>query len=810
MIEFLIGAALVLGLTWTDHRWRRRAGAVGADELLPWAELVREDLIAMKSAAFLRVWQLDGPDFETSDDVALEERMERIAEILDGIGGGATLHFDLVRIPCEGYPATAPGAPSIAAELDEIRRRRYSEGRYETRLLLSVCVEMEAAQVQGLRDFFMTGPSDRRSGFEDSALRCEDRLIDFEERLGAVVGLRRLAGSELVSYLGFCVSGEWSDGGGGEVGAPLELSLAHEIVTGHEPSVDGRRVKSYGVRGFPGRTWVGMLRSILEQDTPCRFSVRWVSLSESEGRAALRARLKSWVRRRNDPWRMLTRTKSAKTQAREKEDEAFEDGDALRNIAELGALEDLKTSWGHVSPVLTVYGSEEDGPEEYSPEEEGREIVKRLTALRFRIAQERANAVEAWRSTWPGDRKCNVRRALCSSRHLTRIAPLTSAWHGRRRAGAGTLLACSRAGGRSRFSLDIFSGGVGHLLTIGRTGGGKSVLLVSLGAAFLARNPGGRVVVLDYGASSRIAAEAMGRYSLIRPGGSLRLAPLAGTDDPAERDWIAGWLKDVLEGYGLETSSGRMNAVREALSAVGELPRAERLFAALIEQMREKSVRDALRSVRESAAGLLDGREELAPEGLGTWESFELRDLIGGVSEALAAPLTWLLIHQLESRFREGVPTLLLIDEAARILADERIAKRIDAWLVTLRKDRTAVGLFTQTPEQLARSSAFATLVQSIPTQILLPDAKAVTNAAMYESLGLAAGEIRHLAGLRERTYYVRTESGHATIDLELSPGELSIFGTTEGRSLKEAHARMEGLQREDAEGWALRMIEEG
>src|SRR5690606_34644286 len=94
--------------------------------------------------------------------------------------------------------------------------------------------------------------------------------------------------------------------------------------------------------------------------------------------------------------------------------------------------------------------------------------------------------------------------------------------------------------------LSTHVGDVGHMLVLGPTGAGKSVLLALLALQFR-RYEGAQVTVFDKGNSARAAVLAMGgEHHGLGAGGALSFQPLRGIDDPAERSWAAEWVGALL------------------------------------------------------------------------------------------------------------------------------------------------------------------------------------------------------------------------------------------------------------------------
>jgi type IV secretory pathway VirB4 component len=103
--------------------------------------------------------------------------------------------------------------------------------------------------------------------------------------------------------------------------------------------------------------------------------------------------------------------------------------------------------------------------------------------------------------------------------------------------------------------------------------------------------------------------------------------------------------------------------------------------------------------------------------------------------------------------------------------------------------------LAIQVLSQLESNNSFATLLQSCPTRIYLPNADAVSPAIrpVYEACGLNPRQIEIIARApRKRAYYLTNTDGSRLYGLALTPTDLAFFGTLPGRSLQETHAEMD------------------
>jgi type IV secretion system protein VirB4 len=158
---------------------------------------------------------------------------------------------------------------------------------------------------------------------------------------------------------------------------------------------------------------------------------------------------------------------------------------------------------------------------------------------------------------------------------------------------------------------------------------------------------------------------------------------------------------------------------------------------------------------------------------------FEMESLMA--SKAATAATLSALFHDIEKRF-DGRPTLLILDEAWLFLDDTRFAAKIREWLKVLRKRNVAVVFATQSLDDVARSSISSALIESCPTQIFLPNPRALepASAQHYALFGLSRRQMELIAfAAPKRAYYIRQPGGRRLIDLKLDGAALAICGAS-------------------------------
>ena len=148
---------------------------------------------------------------------------------------------------------------------------------------------------------------------------------------------------------------------------------------------------------------------------------------------------------------------------------------------------------------------------------------------------------------------------------------------------------------------------------------------------------------------------------------------------------------------------------------------------------------------------------------------FDLTGILDSESERERMAVLSYLFRRVERVIEDRKPTIIVIDEAWKALDNAYFAERLSNWLVTARKQNAVVVMMTQYASQLERTRTGKTIVEAVPTQVLLPNIRA--SAADYAMLGLSEKELDVLLGVgsASRLALVRDDRGAVVIDADLS-----------------------------------------
>ena len=315
---------------------------------------------------------------------------------------------------------------------------------------------------------------------------------------------------------------------------------------------------------------------------------------------------------------------------------------------------------------------------------------------------------------------------------------------------------------------------VGHTLVIGRTGSGKS-----LGTAFLltqAQRNGPRIIVFDKDRGLEAPIRALGgNYSPVRLGEHTGFNPFRAEADTRGTAWLTDWLGALLVGDGgIRLSPTQAEALASAAQANAEADPGLQTLGHFRSQL--MSVDDDgdlhTRMARWDEGGQYDwlftgtDADPLAFDNDVT--AFDLSEVL----DIPAVRTAWLsyVFRRIERTVADGKPTIIVLDEAWKMLDDEYFQSRLKDWMLTMRKKNVVVVMLTQRVSHIRESRAGGSILESTATQVLFPSSS--TTAGELDALGLTDAEADFLgsSSAGNRNVLIRNGDDSAVVDFDLSP----------------------------------------
>ncbi|MEO7169864.1 MAG: conjugal transfer protein TrbE, partial [Sphingomonas sp.] len=760
--------------------YRHRADRL-ADHL-PWAALIAPGVVLNKDGSFLRVFRFRGPDLESATEAELISACARANNVLKRFGTGWALFFDAERREATAYPDSSfPDAASWL--IDQERRAAFlGEGEhYESRYHLALTWLPTADSAEAAGRSLVDRPDAEKGRDWRSALAGfmaeSDRALDLFASFMPEV--RALDDSETLTFLHGTISTRAHVVSVPDTPIYLDALLADTPLTGGlEPRLGDTHIRTLTVLGFPSMSRPGILDALNHQDFAYRWVTRFIALDKSDATKALTRLRRQWFNKRKSITALLR-------EIMYNQPSQLLDSDADNKVVDadmaLQVLGGDHVAFGYLTTTITVSDTDRS-----RVEDKVRQVERIVNGLGFTTIREGVNAVEAWLSSLPGQAYANVRQPLVHTLNLAHLMPLSSVWAGPTRNAHldGPPLLHASTAGSTPFRLSTHVGDVGHMLVVGPTGAGKSVLLALIALQFR-RYANSQVYIFDKGFSARAAVLAMGgaHHALglgADAGETLAFQPLRRIDDATERSWAAEWIAALLAHERVVVTPEVKDAVWSALGSLASAPPEERTLTGLTLLLQSNALRTALGAYTLDGpyGRLLDAAEQHLA--FADVQCFETEALMG--QAGVVAPVLTYLFHRLAERF-DGRPTLLVLDEAWIFLDHPLFAARIREWLKVLRKKNVAVLFATQSLADIASSSIAPAIIESCPQRILLPNDRAIEpqSREAYERFGLNDRQIELVSrATPKRQYYLQSARGNRLFELGLGPIALALCGASD------------------------------
>ena len=753
-------------------------------DLLPWAALIAPGVVLNKDGSFQRTFSFRGPDLESATEAELVGLSARANNALKRLGSGWALFFDAERLEAQHYPASDfPDAASWLideerrAAFEDAKQGQHFESHYHLTLLYMPPPDAQARTENALLE------RDRKEEGGGSARNWRQELARFRDETERVLDLlsgflpeiRALDDAETLTFLHGTISTKRHKVTVPETPMYLDGVLVDTPLTGGlEPMLGEKHIRTLTVLGFPNTTRPGILDALNHQDFSYRWVTRFMPLDKTAATKVLTRLRRQWFAKRKSITAILREVLTNEAAPLVDSDA---DNKAIDADAALQTLGGDHVGFGYLTTTITVF--DEDAQ---TAEEKARAVERIVNGLGFTCIRESVNAVEAWLGSLPGHVYANVRQPLIHTLNLAHLMPLSAVWAGPVRnahLGAPSLL-YAETSGSTPFRLSTHVDDVGHMLIVGPTGAGKSVLL-SLIAMQFRRYAGSQVYLFDKGNSARAAVLAMGgEHHALGADGSLAFQPLRNIDDPATRSWAAEWIGALLTNEKLTVTPEVKESLWSALGNLATAPIEERTLTGLSVLLQSNPIKAALQpyTLDGPFGRLLDAADDrLALSDVQCFETEELMHQAGVV-----LPVLTYLFHRLEERF-DGRPTLLILDEAWVFLDNPLFAARIREWLKVLRKKNVSVIFATQSLADISDSSIAPAIIESCPQRIFLPNDRAVEPQARdaYERFGLNDRQIELIAqATPKRHYYLQSRRGNRLFELGLGPIALALCGASD------------------------------
>lgn len=751
-------------------------------DLLPWAALVAPGVILNKDGSFQRSCQFINHDLEASEDEEIAAHMLRLNNALKNIDSGWTLYIEAKRDNITlSLPEKIIGNPlALLIDLEHHQRFHQAENNFQSYYYLTLQYLPPTETQKSLwRNFVQQAKNFENKKDDDLEQFIKESQSIFNLLQEVFLKLHWLTDEETLTYLHNIVSHKKHPVTVPQTPIYLDALLADTpLIAGLTPQLGESFLKTITIIGFPANSLPLMLERLNYLSFSYRWVTRYIALDKLSAEQQLKRHRQRWFAKRKNIFNLLHEVFS-------KQESPLLDQSAIDNAKEadeaLLMLGNENVAFGYFTCTITLQHTDQQ-----QLLQQIYEVEKTINGLGITTINESINAVEAWLSSIPGHCYANIRKPLLHTMNLAHLLPFSSPWPGQendRHLNASALF-YAYTYGNTPFKFSLHLGDVGHLMIIGPTGAGKSVLLNFIAWQFGRYNKA-KVIIFDKGMSCLASTlGAKGKFYALGKHGDLHFQPLAHIDDEEEMAWALDWLQELLLNENITITPDLKEEIWLALKGLAHLPVEQRTLSGLVALLQNISLRQALLSYTLAGAfgQLLDAEEDNLQHH--NWLCFEMEQLMN--TPALIAPVLSYLFHRLEQKF-SGEPTLIILDEAWLFLNHPFFADKIRDWLKSLRKKNVSVIFATQSVADAAHHAIAPTLLESCPSRIFLPNDRALEPqiAAHYSQIGLNKKQLELLSTAKNKKhYYYQSRLGTRLFSLELGELALAFCGASSQEDL--------------------------
>ena len=356
--------------------------------------------------------------------------------------------------------------------------------------------------------------------------------------------------------------------------------------------------------------------------------------------------------------------------------------------------------------------------------------INAFTTLGVIAVREDLNMEPAFWAQFPGNFSYISRKALISSQNFSGFASLHNSPVGQKYNNHwGQAVTCLETTSGTPYWFNFHFKDTGSTAIYGPTGAGKTMALNFLNAQCQKFMPKTFYFDKDRGSETYLRALG-GEYSVVSPGKQTGLNPLQLDDSQENRAFLREWLQIIIKGDSDKNFTAKeRDIIADAVNANYDAPPEHRKLSILaklfggFESFDDETLADRLSMWHSGGerSWLFDNESDNL--------SLEQKTIGFDMTSILDDPISrtpWLfyIFHRIENAL-DGQKTIIILDEAWKLLDDAVFSKNIKDWLKTIRKKNGIVVFATQSIADAVTSSVGNTIVEQCPTQIFLPNPKA-------------------------------------------------------------------------------------
>lgn len=388
-------------------------------------------------------------------------------------------------------------------------------------------------------------------------------------------------------------------------------------------------------------------------------------------------------------------------------------------------------------------------------------ITRSITSIGGSMIRENFAARAAFFAQQPGNYAYRTRASMISSQNFAELGALHGAARGRNKTlspwGDAITILPTGNGEPYRFNFHLLGQRhertVGHSLVLGQTGSGKTLGTAFLLAQAMRLNP--RIIVFDKDQGFEMPIRALGGdYTPVKMGENTDFNPFEAESDDRGAAWLTDWLVAMLKPKDGELAPIQIQALAKAARDNSKAAKNLQTISHFRSQLRAVDDGKDLhtRIGRWDKGGqfewLFNGQGKDSLRFDNDIVAFDLSEIFDN-DDVRTAWLSY-VFRRIERIVEDERPTLLVMDEAWKLLDDPYFRSRLKDWMLTMRKKNVAVILLTQRVSHISESAAGGAIIESVVTRLVYPSNR--NTADELSPLNLTD---------RERDFLMQSNVGH-------------------------------------------------
>lgn len=699
---------------------------IGPERFIPYKCHWNSNTILTKSNEFLQIIKIEGFSFETADDDDLDNRKELRNSMLKNLASGSvTLYFHTIRkrkpIGYSGlvlsYDPTVKSVDDFVSYLNSEWKKKYSTfDTYFNEHYISILykadkggaaiIEHFIKQIQQSTDksIWENEMRDMAQSVEEISARVMSSFKDYEPSILGVKELPEGNYCEMLEFLGTIVN----------CGQSMPMLVPKEDIDKYIPTnrlFFGKR--SLEAKGPNGKKYAGMVS--IHEYGPKTYAGIFDSFLQMPFEFII-----------SQSFNFANRTVAISQMQMQQNRMIQADDKAVSQIAEINEALDLAMS-GTISfgqHHFTILAIDDDIK---NLESTLSLAAVELSNCGMQTVRETVNLEASYWGQLPGNMSYLIRKSTINTYNLASFASMHNYPLGKVTGNHwGEYVTVLETTSGTPFFFNFHVRDVGHTLIIGPTGAGKTVLMNFLCAQAQKFKP--RLYFFDKDRGAEIFLRAIGGvYTKIDPGQQCNFNPLLLPDTGENRTFLLEWLKILVTVNGETLSAEDLKLLTQAISGNFRLNHKDRRLSNIVAFLGMDGPgtlagRIAMWHGLGSHAKIFDNEVDNIDLSSARVFGFEMAELLKDPTSL--SPVLLYIFHRINLSL-DGLPTMIVLDEAWALIDNPIFAPKIKDWLKVLRKLNTFVVFATQSVEDAIKSRISDTLIQQTATQIFLPNLKA-------------------------------------------------------------------------------------